>query len=1317
MSSRPRTRIAVVGGGISGLASAWLLQHSTNCDVVLFEESLEAGGHAMTVDIELKERSCETPVPVSVDVGFQVFNLTTYPHLVGFFETLGVTSQPSDMSFGCSVPLSPDNNRFEWSSVRNLATIFPESIDLVDSRRFDLLRDVLRFERHAPQFLLEIDRGLHRSMTVAEFLLHFGYSPTFRDAYMVPMIAAIWSLPRAQSMRMPMRTLIRFMVNHHLHRIKNRPKWRTVVDRSRQYVQKVVRDLHDVRLGARVVAVKRDDAASEVELTLADGSTELFDEVVLATHADISLELLGDGATDEERDLLGCIEYQANRCVLHTDPSIMPTNRKLWASWNVKEFQRLDVAATQPICCSYWVNRLQNLPDGVEDVFVTLNPPHELKNTLLSFDMSHPVLNSAAIDAQERLPSIQGQRHIYFAGAWTRYGFHEDGILSAVSVLEALQLSRAKIPWIPRSPSPIPPSRLARACLGLFDTYATKSVTVGSLRLLLPDGSERMYAASHGEAVASRALHSYLGIDLNDVTIQLQVHDLEMFPRIVFGHSSIAMAEAYMDQKFDLTFEDRTSRRRLKLPGVASSADDRLALFLYWCALNLNKIEANTSLLGGPAQLIGRKIKALHHYWRQFNTISQAKRHIAMHYDLGNDLYELFLDPSMTYSSGMFPLEFTETTLSFDGISETLEQEQSTKIKHAFHAADIRDGHRVLEIGCGWGSMAIYACSNAECRWTALTLSREQQSLMEERVRAAGLQDRIEVLLADFRELVESSSYRASFDRVVSLEMIEALGDRNLPVYFAHIRQFLKPDVGRVCIQAITIPDDRYDQYCRNTDFIKEYIFPGGHLPSRARIYWAIQEGNATVERENTSISTALTLTQECAFGRAYASTLRAWRLRLLYNQGKILALRDGASKMKYDARFIRMFEWYFAYCEVGFQQGLIDVVQIVLENRRNVSPSIGIDGAHLRMKPFQVWDSRILTGSVFHGRYDGHANAFRYDTVMMLLSLNDLYLCQLFKDRWYFSINSPNLLAFHRRDHFGDPKQTLRSCVLQRIQEDTGENLSTLEGSIDKVFLLTTIRCMGYCFNPISIFYCMSSDDPSRCLFVVLEVTNTPWLEKHCYVLRVSDESVVGADGLMDVRFTKELHVSPFFKMDCEYRIRLNHPGQLTESTSELRVLLELHDIPTSANQDKVESQEEPEPEQSSGEKVVKPLGKKLFTASIKLRDHSSYETTDKSTGELQLVLSMMLMAWKAQLLIHYQALKLVFMGQRIFKVRHPAYTGKLRATVLYSLDLVKHVVVFGVAIIGLSLMELAKQSAERPGVTFLAITALAAGILCSSH
>ncbi|TMW55421.1 hypothetical protein Poli38472_013312 [Pythium oligandrum] len=1370
-SETQRKRIAVIGGGISGLACAYLLQRQLDADVVLFEESNEAGGHALTVDIELTQLKPGEPEPkqvqVPVDVGFQVFNLTTYPHLVGFFEDLGVTSQPSDMSFGCSVPLyskpSSDMGKstadaydiFEWSSTKNLSTIFPEYTSYLESRRYDLVKDVVRFQKEAPLFLQEVEQGQHAEMTVEEYLQTYHYSDTFRDVYMLPMIAAIWSVPKVDSMVMPIRTLIRFMVNHHLHKIKNRPKWRTVVDRSRQYVQKVVKQLHDVRLNARVSRISTvvDDVGREqVRVTQESGEGELFDDVVLATHTDVTMRILGDEITPDEKAILSKIKYQSNKCVLHTDKSIMPANRKLWASWNAKEFPHANgatVVDTAPVCCSYWVNLLQNLDEGVQDVFVTLNPPHELENTLMEFELSHPMLNKEAVAAQEQLHTIQGKRHVYFAGAWTRYGFHEDGILSAVKVYEllagetksALIVKEAPpaLPWMPRSPSPIPPSRLALDCLSLFTAYARKSVTVGSLRLLLPDGSERSFEAVQevasvtNHATVSKSLHKYQNVDLNDVTIVLKIHDLCMFPRIVFGHSSIAMAEAYMDNLFDITIEERAARQQVKLLQFSkeSKSDDRLAIFLYWCALNLIKIESNKNLLGGPAQWLGRQVKAFYHWKRQFNTIEQAKKHISMHYDLGNDLYELFLDKTMTYSSGMFPLDqdgtpATETT-TLEQISVKLEQEEELKLEHAFLAADIQDGHRVLEIGCGWGSMAILSCTRAKCRWTALTLSKEQKAMMEERVRAAGLEDRIEVLLTDFRELVQMSEYRGTFDRVVSLEMIEALGDGNLPGYFADINRFLKPETGRIVIQAITIPDDRYDQYCKNTDFIKEFIFPGGHLPSRARIYWAVQQGNALVSQERSKSgakpnqATDLSITEEYEFGKAYASTLRAWRLRLLHNRLKILALTSESdpTKKMYDARFMRMFEWYFAYCEVGFQQGLIHVMQLVIENKQLVPLPKPVLPATLRAnrsnkirtKPFHVVESKIMTGTVFHGRHDGVKNAFRYPTVMALLSLDDLYLSSLFNDRWYMSLNASNILAFHRSDHFGDPKRTLKSCVLQLIQDECNLSAEELEGAVGQVFILTTIRCLGYSFNPISIYYCMSFEDPSKCLYVVLEVTNTPWLEKHCYVLRTS-ESEADTDGLIDVRFVKAMHVSPFFKMDCEYRIRLNHPGTLMEHPDqELRMLLELHDHEKPGGTAQTAETKEPEPEDKSNKQAKEALGKKLFTSTLHLRQEPLY-VNGKPNHDFFMVYSMALIAWKALLHIHYHALKLGVKGQRIYRTSHPAYKGKVRMVVLYSMDLIKHLFVFAVALLGIGLMETVQLGPHRPALCIAAVAGAVATI-----
>ncbi len=418
-------RIAVIGAGISGLAAARRL---TGCAhrVTLFEAATHFGGHAHTVDVTLGG------VSHGVDTGFLVYNERTYPRLVRLFEELGVAVAPSDMSFSVQIP----GRGLEWGG-RNLASVFAQPSNLVRPAFWRMLSEIARFNALATR--LARDDSLDRlDQPVGAFLEEHRFGIEFREAYLLPMVACIWSCPTTQMLAFPIATLIRFCHNHGLLQVRDRPQWWTVSGGSREYVRRIVAALPDVRLGTPVRHIERLDAGV---LVATDDSSTLFDEVVLACHSDESLQLLGDTASLDERQVLGAIGYQPNRAVLHTDASLLPTRRAAWSAWNYES-----AAADQPgatgndrVCLHYLLNQLQPLP-WREPVIVSLNPIREpdARCVLREFDYAHPVFDLAAIAAQRRLPEIQGRRRTWFCGAWTGYGFHEDGLASGLAVADAL---------------------------------------------------------------------------------------------------------------------------------------------------------------------------------------------------------------------------------------------------------------------------------------------------------------------------------------------------------------------------------------------------------------------------------------------------------------------------------------------------------------------------------------------------------------------------------------------------------------------------------------------------------------------------------------------------------------------------------------------------------------------------------------------------------------------------------------------------------------------------------------------------------------
>ncbi|WP_425592704.1 NAD(P)/FAD-dependent oxidoreductase [Azonexus hydrophilus] len=424
MDRMNRQRIAVVGAGISGLASAWLL--SRRYDVTLFEAGDYLGGHTNTVDVTVDGFTHP------VDTGFLVFNERTYPNLIAMFALLGVDSVATEMSFAVSLR-KPE---LEWAG-SNLATVFGQKRNLLRPAFWRMLGDILRFNRESTAWLLS-HPGDSRSL--GEFLDAGGYSREFADWYLLPMAAAIWSCPTGQMRAMPLGPFVRFCNNHGLLQIFDRPAWRTVSGGARSYVRKLAEQLADVRVACPVSAVTRE--AAGLRVTHARGSDH-YDQVVMACHSDQSLAILGYTASDAQREVLAAIRYQPNRAILHTDPALLPRQRSLWSAWNY--FAGEGAPGEQPVGVSYLINKLQPLPFSTP-VVVTLNPVSEPApdKVLAEFDYAHPVFDATAIAAQERLPEVQGENGIWLAGAWGSYGFHEDGLKSALRVANALGV---QAPW------------------------------------------------------------------------------------------------------------------------------------------------------------------------------------------------------------------------------------------------------------------------------------------------------------------------------------------------------------------------------------------------------------------------------------------------------------------------------------------------------------------------------------------------------------------------------------------------------------------------------------------------------------------------------------------------------------------------------------------------------------------------------------------------------------------------------------------------------------------------------------------------------
>ena len=419
-------RIAIIGSGIGGLAAAHeLTRDPAGRRVTLFEAAAHFGGHAHTVDVTFDGRT------YGVDTGFLVYNERTYPRLVRLFAELGVEAAASEMSFS----VQARSHGIEWSG-SSLASVFSQRANLLRPSFWRMLVEIARFNRLTSGISRRAeDAALEEPL--GAFLDKHRFGREFREWYLLPMLACIWSCPSAQMLEFPVSTMIRFCHNHGLLQVTDRPQWMTVRGGSRQYVRRIVQQLGDARLNTPVLGVKRGEAGALVRTA---GGLEHFDQVVFACHSDQALRLLGADATPAEAQVLGAIGYQPNRAVLHTDTSLLPTERSAWAAWN---YESSTAGGEAGVCLHYLLNRLQPLP-WQRPLMVSLNPVRapRAETVIESFEVDHPIFDRGAIAAQRRLPEIQGRHRTWFCGAWVGFGFHEDGLKAGQAVAAAIGQAR-----------------------------------------------------------------------------------------------------------------------------------------------------------------------------------------------------------------------------------------------------------------------------------------------------------------------------------------------------------------------------------------------------------------------------------------------------------------------------------------------------------------------------------------------------------------------------------------------------------------------------------------------------------------------------------------------------------------------------------------------------------------------------------------------------------------------------------------------------------------------------------------------------------
>lgn len=414
-------KIAIIGSGISGLGTAYLLNKEH--DITVYEKNDYIGGHSRTSDIEVDGKS------IPVDTGFIVFNYRNYPNLTGLFEHLDVLIEKSDMSFGVSI----ENGWLEYGTRRPL-DIFAQKTNLLRPQFWKMLADILKFNKEAKKYL-------ESDISLGECIDKLKLGSWFRDYYLIAMGASIWSTPASDMLDFPAKSFIRFFDNHGLLTVNDQPQWYTVKGGSKEYVKLITASFKDkIKLGCGVEKVTR--KPEYIEIIDTEGKKQKYDEVVFACHSDQALKIL-DEPTKDESSIIGAVRYQPNEMILHSDTSFMQKRNNAWSSWVYLSESREDKSSS--VSLSYWMNNLQPLKTD-KPIIVTLNPGRQPNSNMVydRYTFHHPVFDEMAVDAQGKIDKIQGTDRIWYTGAWQRYGFHEDGLLSAVNIAKKMGI---KIPW------------------------------------------------------------------------------------------------------------------------------------------------------------------------------------------------------------------------------------------------------------------------------------------------------------------------------------------------------------------------------------------------------------------------------------------------------------------------------------------------------------------------------------------------------------------------------------------------------------------------------------------------------------------------------------------------------------------------------------------------------------------------------------------------------------------------------------------------------------------------------------------------------
>ncbi|ONM04715.1 Cyclopropane-fatty-acyl-phospholipid synthase [Zea mays] len=772
-------RVAVVGGGLSGLVAAHELARSGGARVTVYEKEDHLGG-AKTVAVNGGSG------PVLVDLDFMVFNRVTFSNMMEWFERLGVEMEKSDMSFSASLRLN-EGKGFEWGTRNGISSVLVQKSNLLSPRFWLMINEIFKFKNHALKYQEDYARNPDKNETFGQFIQSHRYSQLFQDAYLIPMCACIWSCPPQNIFGFPAGFVLSFFCDNHLLELFSPLQWLNVKGGSGCYVKKVREELESmgcqIKTGCEVRSVSRFNGETGYRILEADGSEEMYDRIIFCVHAPDALKILGEEATPHERRVLGAFQYIYSDLYFHCDESFMPRNSSAWSAMNFLG------TTSSGVCVTYWLNILQNI-ESAGPFLATLNPPRVPDHVLLKWHTRHPIPSMAAARATLELNSIQGKRGIWFCVPYQQgYGNHEDSV---------------KI-------------------------------------------------ATEGDPGFA---YSYIN-----------------------GYISFVDKKEGIQNIVEIIIANRGERKRLSSTRARNKSG--YVKKGWW-----------TPLFKKNGAAMAKYV--LHEVLRR-NTISKARKNISAHYDLSNDFFALFLDPTMTYSCGIFKAE-----------DESLEAAQLRKLDNLINKAKVDPGHHVLDIGCGWGSLAIRLVKRTGCKCTGITLSEEQLKYGKRKVKEFGLEDHITLLLCDYRQIPNGQK----FDRIISCGMLEHVGHEFYEDFFASCEYHLA-EHGLLVLQSIAVPEELYDKMRTKPDFLKEYIFPGGCIPSLARIASAMSNASRLCIQHVENI------------GYHYYPTLIHWRENFEANEEKVLALG-------FDEKFIRTWEYYLNYCAAMFKSHMGLDYQIV---------------------------------------------------------------------------------------------------------------------------------------------------------------------------------------------------------------------------------------------------------------------------------------------------------------------------------------------------------------------------------------------------